>query len=138
MPQFSGSFSGKAGSQAMVSVNDVPDHDMSIVEITGPQTSSGPLWNGATVAYWGVADLIGGKGTQTGYFMNRHSNGDIDRGSFEARVTTAGGAMTMQGTWKLLGGTGALAGISGSGTYTGRMTSATEVEVSWEGSYQLG
>ena len=138
MPQASGSFTGKTGSQAMVSVNDVADHEMSIVEVTGQQSSSDPLWNGATVVYWGVADLIGGNGTQTGYFMNRHPNGDTDSGTFEARLTTAGGVVTMQGTWKFSGGTGTFARISGSGTYTGRISSPTEVQTSWEGTYQLG
>ena len=26
---------------------------MNLVEVSGPQTSSDPLWNGATVMYWG-------------------------------------------------------------------------------------
>jgi hypothetical protein len=138
MPSFSGSFSGQTNSQAMLAVKDEPGHEVGIMEVTGPQVSSDPLWNGATVSYWGIADLVGGNGTQTGYFMNRHVNGDIDHGTFEARVTTEGNAVTMQGTWKLVGGTGQFARLSGSGTYTGRMTSPTEVETSWEGSYHLG
>jgi hypothetical protein len=44
----------------------------------------------------------------------------------------------MEGTYKNIGGTGRLAGISGGGTYKGRITSPTEVETSWEGNYQLG
>ena len=62
----------------------------------------------------------------------------IDRGTFEAKVITEGGTVMMQGTWKLVGGTGQFARVSGSGTYTGRMISPTEVETRWEGSYQLG
>ena len=34
--------------------------------------------------------------------------------------------------------TGALARISGGGTYKGDITSPTEVQTSWEGTYQLG
>ena len=138
MPSFSGSFSAKTNSQSMLAVQDEPDHEISIVEVRGPQVSSDPLWNGATVSYWGIGDLIAGKGTQTGYFSNRHMNGDIDRGTFEAKVITEGGTVMMQGTWKLVGGTGQFARVSGSGTYTGRMISPTEVETRWEGSYQLG
>jgi hypothetical protein len=134
MPNFSGSFSGKTNSQAMVAVRDEPGHEIGVVEITGLQVSTDPLWNGATVLYWGISDLTGGNGTQTGYFMNRHANGDIDRGTFEARVTTKDGALTMRGSWKLVGGTGQFSRVSGSGTYTGRITSPTEVETSWEGS----
>src|SRR5215831_16522363 len=77
-------------------------------------------------------------GTQTGYFMNTRANGDIDRGTFTARVTTADGATTMEGTWKHSGGTGAFSKITGNGTYKGRITSPSEVEVSWEGTYDLG
>jgi len=64
MPSASGSFIGKTNSQAMVCVKDAPDHEMSVIEVTGPQTSSDPLWIGATVSYWGVADLVAGNGTR--------------------------------------------------------------------------
>jgi hypothetical protein len=138
MAQFSGSFSGKSSSQAMVVLKDVPGHEMSLIEISGPQTSSDPRWNGATVSYWGISDLTVGNGTQSGYFMNTRANGDTDRGTFAARVTTADGVTTVDGTWKHSGGTGAFSGVSGSGVYKGRLTSPTEMEVSWEGTYQLG
>jgi hypothetical protein len=138
MPNFSGSFVGAANSQAMMAPKDIPGHELSLVEISGPQTTSDPLWSGATVSYWGTADLVSGSGTQKGYFINRHPNGDTDRGTFECAVTTAGGAVTLKGTWKFSGGTGALTGLSGSGTFEGRMTSPTEVVTNWEGAYQLG
>jgi hypothetical protein len=108
------------------------------VQISGPQTVSDPLWNGATVSYTGMADLVSGSGTQTGYYVNQHPNGDTDYGTFEARITTAGSAVTLEGTWKSTGGTGAFAGITGSGTYKGVMASPAEVETKWEGAYQLG
>jgi hypothetical protein len=76
------------------------------VEISGPQTTSDPLWNGATVSYWGMADLVSGNGTQRGYFINQHANGDTDRGTFECAITTTGDAVTLEGTWKFSGGTG--------------------------------
>src|SRR5215831_7299122 len=138
MTQFSGSFSGKSNSQAMIALKDTPGHEMSLIEINGPQKSSDPRWNGSTVSYWGISDLTAGNGTQTGYFMNTRANGDIDRGTFTARVTTADGATTMEGTWKHSGGTGAFSKITGNGTYKGRITSPSEVEVSWEGTYDLG
>jgi hypothetical protein len=137
MPNITGSFVGRANSQAMMALKDVPNHELSLVEISGPQTASDPLWNGATVSYWGMADVVSGSGTQKGYFINQHANGDTDRGTFECTVTTAGGAVTLEGTWRFSGGTGALTGLSGSGTFRGRMTSPTEVETSWEGAYQL-
>src|SRR5207237_692313 len=126
MPNASGSFVGKTSSQAMVTVQDVPGHELNLVEISGPQSSSDPLWNGATVSYCGTADLVAGNGTQSGYFMNRHTNGDTDSGTFECRITTAAGVVTMEGTWKFSRGTGRFSGLSGAGTYRGRMTSPTE------------
>jgi hypothetical protein len=138
MPQISGSFSGKSRSQALIVVDDAPGHEMSLVEVSGPQATSDPLWNGATVRYWGIADLTAGNGTQTGYFTNRHADGDTDRGTFSAKLSTdAGGATTMEGMWAFTGGTGKFSGISGNGTYKGAVTSPTEVEISWEGSYRL-
>jgi hypothetical protein len=138
MPQVSGAFSAKTRSQAMVSLQDTPDHEMSLIEVSGPQNSSDPLWSGATVLYWGAADLIAGTGTQTGYFMNRHPNGDVDRGTFQGKITTAAGVVTMEGSWQYTGGTGTFSGITGGGTYKGRITSPTEVQVNWDGTYQLG
>ena len=58
--------------------------------------------------------------------------------TFEARITTAGGAVSQEGTWKFFGGTGAFSRITGSGTFKGVMTSPTEVDTKWEGAYQLG
>jgi hypothetical protein len=138
MPNFYGSFIGKTNSQAVAAVKDAPNHELGLVQISGPQTVSDPLWNGATVSYTGVADLVSGSGTQTGYYVNQHPNGDTDFGTFEARITTAGSAVTLEGTRKSTGGTGAFAGITGSGTYKGVMASPTEVETKWEGAYQLG
>jgi hypothetical protein len=138
MPNFSGSFAGKASSQAVAIVDDVPNHELSLVTISGPQKVSDPLWSGSAVSYWGIADLIAGNGPQTGYFVNRHANGDVDRGTFEARITTAGGTSTLEGSWKFAGGTGAFARISGGGTFKTKLTSPTEVECNWSGAYQLG
>jgi hypothetical protein len=42
-----------------------------------------------------------------------------------------------KGTWKYVDGTGIFQGLKGGGTYKGRMTSPTEVENMWEGTYEL-
>jgi hypothetical protein len=41
-------------------------------------------------------------------------------------------------SWQYTGGTGTFSGITGGGTYKGRITSPTEVQVNWDGTYQLG
>jgi len=137
-PNVSGSFVGRVNSQAMVALKDVPNHELGLVEISGQQTSSDPLWNGATVSYWGLADLMSGSGTQKGYFINQRANGDTDNGTFDGKITTAGNVVTIGGAFKNTGGTGALTGLSGGGTYKGVMTSPTQVETTWEGAYKLG
>ena len=114
-----------------MALKDAPNHELGLVAISGPQTVSDPLWNGATVSYWGMADLVSGSGSQKGYFINPHANGDTDQGTFEGTITTAGGAVTLGGAWKYSGGTGAFTGLTGGGTYNGRMTSPTEVDMRW-------
>ena len=137
MTNFSGSFSGRAVSQTVVSLEDVPNHEMHLATITGLQKSSDDNWKDSRITYWDVSDLLGGNGTQRGYFVNVHANGDRDIGTFEGKVKTAGGQVTIEGTWKYTDGTGQFKGITGGGTYKGRMTSPTEVENTWEGTYQL-
>jgi hypothetical protein len=137
MPNFSGSFSGRATSQTVVSLEDVPNHEMHLATITGLQKSSDDNWKDSRITYWDVSDLVGGNGTQRGYFVNVHANGDRDIGTFEGKVKAAGGQVTIEGTWKYADGTGQFKGIAGGGTYKGRMTSPTEVENTWEGTYQL-
>ena len=66
-----------------------------------------------------------------------HADGDRHWGTFEGKVTTAGSETTLEGTWEFSGGTGKFTGITGQGAYRGRMPSANEVEMSWEGRYEL-
>jgi hypothetical protein len=138
MPNFHGSFVGKVSSQAMTTVTDVSNHDLSLVQISGPQTVSDPLWKDAIVSYYGMADLVSGNGTQTGYFVNQHPDGDTDHGTFHAKITTAANGVTLEGTWEHTGGTGKFAKLTGKGTYKGVMTSPTEVKTDWKGAYHLG
>ncbi len=137
MPNFSGTFSGKAASQTTFSLNDVPNHQFNLAEITGTQKSSDEKWNDATITYWGIADLTSGRGAQHGYWVNEHAGGDRDFGTFEGEIGTAGNEATLAGKFTFTGGTGKFAGITGGGTYKGRMPSPLEVEMKWEGAYQL-
>lgn len=137
MPNITGSFSGKTSVQTLISLGDQPNHDLQVAEITGQQKSSDPEWNNARMRYWGVTDLQSGNGTQRGYWINEHTSGDRDWGSFEGTVTTSGNAVTIEGIFTFTGGSGKLSGITGGGTYRGRMTSPTQVEMDWRGAYQI-
>lgn len=136
MPKMSGSFNGMATWLTTIPQRDVAGHEVSLVEITGMQKSEDPHWNKANVTYWGVGDAIGGNGAQLGCYANRHADGDYDRGTFEARVTTTGGKTFMEGTWTMTSGTGKFDGATGHGTFRSRVLSASEIECTWDGEYQ--
>lgn len=137
MPSISGSFSGNITQQSALNVTDQPNHVIAIAEVNGKQKSPDPLWNDSKIAYWGINDLVSGEGTQTGYFNNLHPDGGRDFGTFEGKVSNAGGTMTVEGTFTFSGGDGQYRGITGGGTFKTVAKSETEVEATWTGSYEL-
>lgn len=137
MPSNSGTFSGKITKQTTMSLTDQPAHDMNIAEVAGTQKSADALWNNSKITYWGVTDLLDGKGSQRGYFNNIHPDGGRDFGTFEGKATVAGSGMTVEGTYKFTGGDGMYVGMSGSGKFKTTMKSETEIECSWDGTYEL-
>ncbi len=137
MTNLTGSFSGHIKSQSAIVVPDQTGHDLSLAEVVGTQKSADANWNNASLTYAGITDLIDGKGTQRGYFLNTRADGDRDWGTFEGRVTTANGLLTVEGTYQETGGTGKFKGISGNGTFKTRMTSPRDVEATYQGTYQL-
>jgi hypothetical protein len=137
MNHITGSFAGEITQQSTLTLTDQPNHAMNIAEVRGIQKSSDPLWNNSKIAYWGVTDLLDGKGTQRGYYDNNHGGTGRDWGTFEARVTTVGGRMIVEGTFKFTGGDGEYRGITGGGTFKSVMKSETELECTWDGNYEL-
>lgn len=137
MPSITGSFAGRIMQQSAIPLSDQPEHQMSIAEVNGTQKSADPLWDNARITYWGMTDLLGGTGTQRGYFNNIHADGARDWGTFEGRVNTSGGTMIVEGDYKHVGGDGRYRGITGSGKFKTVLTSETEIEASWEGRYEL-
>jgi hypothetical protein len=138
MPSFSGSYSAKLGSQTVMSVSDRTDHLIGVSVVSAIQKSSDAKWNGAKVTIWGATDTVGGNGEQRGYFRNEHSNGDVDQGTFEAKLTLSGTETTIAGTWRSTGGTGMFAKITANGVFNGKQTSPTDSDATWSGSYDLG
>jgi hypothetical protein len=137
MPKLAGSFSARVNWQTIIPQKDMSGHEVHIMEIGGLQKSPDPLWNNARVSYWGISDMVEGNGTQHGYFINDHTDGSTDRGSFEARVAKTGSHITLEGTFRITAGTGKLTGITGNGTFQSRMVSTTEIETTWEGAYEV-
>ena len=137
MPSISGSFSGKVTQQFGLPLNDQSNHLLAIAEVNGTQRSPDPLWDNSQITYWGSNDLINGEGRQSGYFNNVHPDGGRDFGTFEGKVSTAAGTITVEGTFKFTGGDGQYSGITGGGTFQTVTKLETEVEATWNGAYEL-
>ena len=137
MTTVSGAFSGSIHAQSVVSLNDEPNHSLSVAEVRGTQSSSDPKWNNSSITYWGTTDIQGTRGVQRGYFLNDHGAAGRDHGTFEGNVSIEGGEFVVEGKWQYTGGEGEFAGITGSGTFSTRLTSATGVEGKWQGAYAL-
>ena len=133
MADITGLFSGTVNSRAFLSSSDQPNHELSLAEIAGVQRSSDPDWNGARMTFWGTRDVQSDKGTERGYFVNEHSGGDRSWGTLEGTVAINEAGLTTAGTFRFTGGSGKFSGITGQGTYRGRMTSPTQVETEWKG-----
>ncbi|HXN46156.1 MAG TPA: hypothetical protein VN893_05910 [Bryobacteraceae bacterium] len=137
MPDITGVFSGTFASRAFLSTGDQPNHELSMAEIAGVQRSSDPDWNGVRMTFWGTRDVQSGLGTERGYFLNEHAGGDRCWGTLEGTVAQTETSLTAEGTFRFTGGTGKFSGITGQGTYRGRMTSPITVETEWAGTYHV-
>ena len=59
MQTISGTFAGRVQVQGAAAVGDEENHQMLLAQVTGPQTSPDPNWNGAVITYTAVLDLAG-------------------------------------------------------------------------------
>jgi hypothetical protein len=137
MPAFSGTFSGTVEVQPALVIADKPNHELSLVQVRGRQKSPNAKWNDAIITYSVVMDIADGQGTQRGYFVNAHADGDADFGSFEGVITPASDGIDCEGAWTFTGGTGKYQGITGSGKFSMRL-SAKATHTAWNGTYELG
>jgi hypothetical protein len=135
MPSITGSFTGKITKQSALSADDQPNHNLSIGEVAGIQKSADPLWNDANITYWAITDLLDGEGSQRGYYNNLHGDKGREWGTFEGKVTDGG--ITVEGTWKIVSGDGEFRGVTGNGNFKTVMKSETDIEATWDGTYEL-
>ena len=137
MTSVTGSFSGTITRHHALALDDLANHELSIGEVKGIQNSPDPLWQGSNLTYWGITELLDGEGTQKGYYNNIHGTTGRDWGTFEGKVTIAGGMMTVEGTWTCTGGDGDYRGIAASGNFKTVAKSETELYATWDGTYEL-
>ena len=137
MVSVSGSFTGNIRAQSAIAIPDQPNHSISIAEVTGIQKSSDENWNNSICNYWAIAEIAGNAGTQRGYYSNDHAAAGREYGTYEGKVSIVNGQVVVEGTWESTRGTEKFQGLSASGTFRTRLISPTEVEVAWEGAYEL-
>jgi hypothetical protein len=125
-------------SRTVVSLGDDPKHELVVLAIyRATTTSSDPDFDGTEVIAYEQDDQVAGTGTQRGYYVRFHKNGDTDYGTYEGTHKTTvkedgSWETTWEVTWKAIGGTGKFKNIKGSGTARGKAT-AQEAFTEWEG-----
>lgn len=111
---------------------------------TGTNRNTGPsdYMDGGDITNIEIADLVQGNGPHQGY-ITFAKDGEMTRNRWSGKVKTVLAAdgktpvTTFEGTWTTLSGTGRYERVSGSGRYRGRMLSATEYTIDWEGELAL-
>jgi hypothetical protein len=139
----SGKFAMKYSQQHPLPTGDQAAPVLLASEAKGSNANTGPTeyMDGAAVTIVEVADLTQGNGAHQGYVT--FAKGDeTTLNRFNGRISTKLSAQkqpitTFKGSWTKISGTGRYAGVSGSGRYQGRMLSATEFAVEWEGDLNL-
>jgi hypothetical protein len=124
----------------MVEVGDKPGHSFIVSKLTC--TWSKPMDIGGSQSKDGVstesAEMTGSKSAGNGVHWGTTVSGDKYFVKYWGSATYKDGALvSLSGSWKYTGGTGALKGIAGKGTYkgTGAADGSSTTEV--EGEYSL-
>ena len=87
-----------------------------------------------------LVQLDRGNGPQAGTISQVGDDGTVtshDAGTITTTMMDGQPRTTGEGTWRLVSGTGAYGGASGSGTYTFTMVSQTDVAGEWKGAVSL-
>lgn len=128
-----------ADSQHVATVADGPMHALSLVQTRGSNTNTGETdyMPGARVTNVETSDLQQGNGPHQGY-ITFASAADTTISRWNGTVSTVLGAdqrpvTTFKGKWTMVAGTGRYRTARATGTYEGRMDSAREYTVDWEG-----
>jgi hypothetical protein len=113
-------------------------HFVLFVRREGKGTGAGVL-NGAEITEYGMHDIRPGRdGAPRGYLVARLPNGDQAVIQWEVQATFVLGPdgkprLLDNGVWRLIGGTGGLAGITGAGTMHIKAVSPTDREFQLDG-----
>jgi hypothetical protein len=137
--QISGVFTMKVVQQQALQVATPGDPVLLLTQASGSNRSTGKsaYMGGAEVISREIADLTQGNGPHQGY-ITEILGADTTVTRWQGKVTTTLGPdqrpiTRFEGTWSKLKGTGQYEGVTGAGSYRGRMTSPTDYTVEWSG-----
>jgi hypothetical protein len=137
--QISGVFSLKVGQQQALPVATPADPVLLLTQSSGTNRNTGKsaYMDGAQVTNREIADLTQGNGPHQGY-ITEILGADTSVARFQGKVTTTLGpdqkpVTRFEGSWSKIKGTGQYEGVTGAGSYKGRMISPTEYTVEWSG-----
>ncbi|MGB6866816.1 MAG: hypothetical protein WBE11_14095 [Candidatus Aminicenantaceae bacterium] len=127
--------------QHSIDVADSEGHILSIGKMEGINVSTGEnkFMDGAKAAAVDGGDYVGGNGPNYGY-GKLTLNGDVVFWKIEGKIITTLSPdgtpiTTFEGTYTVIKGAGQYENIQGSGTYKGKLISATKAIYEWEGEY---
>jgi hypothetical protein len=137
--QISGVFSMKVSQQQALPVATPADPVLLLTQSSGTNRNTGKsaYMDGAQVINREIADLTQGNGPHQGY-ITEILGADTTVTRWQGKVTTTLGpdqkpVTGFEGSWSKIKGTGQYQGVTGAGSYKGRMTSPTEYTVEWSG-----
>jgi hypothetical protein len=137
--QISGVFSLKVSQQQALPVASAADPVLLLTQSSGSNRNTGKsaYMDGAQVINREIADLTQGNGPHQGY-ITEILGADTSVTRWQGKVTTTLGpdqkpVTRFEGSWSKIKGTGHYEGVTGAGSYKGRMTSPTEYTVEWSG-----
>jgi hypothetical protein len=137
--QVSGVFTMKVGQQQALPVATPADPVLLLTQSSGTNHSTGKstYMDGAEAISREIADLTQGNGPHQGY-ITEILGADTAVTRWQGKVTTTLDAdqkpiTRFEGTWSKFKGTGQYHGVTGAGSYKGRMTSPTDYTVEWSG-----
>jgi hypothetical protein len=128
-------------SETKIYPGDNRSHVLALSNMHEVDNSADPLFNNVQVNEVVASDYTAGTGTMRGYRVSTHPGGHKTFMAMEGLTKTVmkpGGPpkTTFGGKWWYTGGTGKLKGITGGGTFKGKVTKAG-VTYEWEGEYEV-
>lgn len=137
--QVSGVFTMTVGQQQVLPVATPADPVLLLTQSSGTNRNTGKsaYMDGAAAISREIADLTQGNGPHQGY-ITEILGADTTVTRWQGKVTTILGPdqkpiTRFEGSWSKFKGTGQYDGVTGAGSYRGRMTSPTEYTVEWSG-----